>query len=241
MTDGVSFDDDYRDDDGYDTRPLASGEYQASSAGDYVEEAPVEDLNVDFADEPLDTAGYTMPRTEQLLRRVVDLIEGAPGLPMSASVRINKEEILELLDDAVARLPDELRAARWLLKERDEFLAKTRRDGEEIISDAKARVAHMVQRTEVVKTAESRARKVTEDAEAEARRMHHEVEDYCDQKLASFEIVLERITRAVGAGRQKLSATSLAEAALAPDEEDSLSEALFFDQDAMDAEREQQQ
>jgi len=102
-------------------------------------------------------------------------------------------------------------------------------------------VAHMVQRTEVVKAAEQHARKVTEDAEAEARRMHHEVEDYCDQKLASFEIVLERITRAVGAGRQKLSATSLAEAQLAPQEEDSLSEALFFDQDAMDAERESQQ
>ncbi|MCB1029138.1 MAG: hypothetical protein KDB24_15415, partial [Microthrixaceae bacterium] len=64
-------------------------------------------------------------------------------------------------------------------------------------------------------------------------------EDYCDQKLASFEIVLERITRAVGTGRQKLSATSLAEAQLAPEEEDSLSEALFFDQDAMDREREQ--
>ncbi|MCB1027603.1 MAG: hypothetical protein KDB24_07565, partial [Microthrixaceae bacterium] len=147
MTDGVSFDDDYQDDDGYDTRPLASGEYQEYSAGDYVAEAPADDLDVDYVEEPLDTAGYTMPRTEQLLRRVVDLIETAPGLPMSASVRINKDEILELLDDAVARLPDELRAARWLLKERDEFLAKTRRDGEEIISDAKARVAHMVQRT----------------------------------------------------------------------------------------------
>ncbi|MEZ5380681.1 MAG: hypothetical protein R2754_02665 [Microthrixaceae bacterium] len=239
MTDGVSFDDDYADDDAYDTRPLASGEHQAYVESDYNEPGDAYEAEV-FDDQPLDTAGYTMPRTEQLLRRVVDLIETAPGLPMSASVRINKDEILELLDDAVARLPDELRAARWLLKERDEFLAKTRRDGEEIISDAKARVAHMVQRTEVVKAAEHRARTVTEDAEAEARRMHHEVEDYCDQKLASFEIVLERITRAVSAGRQKLSATSLAEAALAP-EDDTHSEALFFDQDAMDAEREQQQ
>ncbi len=241
MNDGVSFDEGYQDDDAYDTRPLASGEHRQYTASDYLDDAPADDLSVDFAEEPLDTAGYTMPRTEQLLRRVVDLIEAAPGLPMSASVRINKDEILELLDDGVARLPDELRAARWLLKERDEFLAKTRRDGEEIISDAKARVAHMVQRTEVVKAAEQHARKVTEDAEAEAQRMHHEVEDYCDQKLASFEIVLERITRAVGAGRQKLSATSLAEAQLAPQEEDSLSEALFFDQDAMDAERESQQ
>ncbi|MBK6439511.1 MAG: hypothetical protein IPF88_13155 [Candidatus Microthrix sp.] len=200
MNDGVSFDEATRT-----TMPttpaLASGEHRQYTASDYLDGAPADDLSVDFAEEPLDTAGYDA-RTEQLLRRVVDLIEAAPGLPMSASVRINKDEILELLDDGVARLPDELRAARWLLKERDEFLAKTRRDGEEIISDAKARVAHMVQRTEVVKAAEQHARKVTEDAEAEAQRMHREVEDYCDQKLASFENVLERITRAVGAGRQ---------------------------------------
>ena len=89
-------------------------------------------------------------------------------MPMSASVRVNKEEVLELLDDAVARLPDELRSARWLLKEREEFLARSRRDGDELIADAKSRVAHMVQRTEVVKAAELRAQQIVEDAEASA-------------------------------------------------------------------------
>ena len=161
----------------------------------------LDDIDVDFVEDPIDPATYTMPQTEHLLREAVAVIEAAPGLPMSASVRLNKDEVLELLDDAIERLPDELRAARWLLKEREEFLAKTRRDGEEIIADAKARVAHMVQRTEVVKAAEARARHLIDDAESESRRMHREIEDYCDQKLASFEIVLDRISRAVAAGR----------------------------------------
>ena len=47
-------------------------------------------------------------------------------MPLSASVMINKEEVLDLLGEAIERLPDELRAARWLLKEREEFLAKVR-------------------------------------------------------------------------------------------------------------------
>ena len=59
---------------------------------------------------------YRMPESEQLLRRVVEIVESAPGLPMSASVRINKDELLELLDDAVASLPEEIRNARWLLR-----------------------------------------------------------------------------------------------------------------------------
>jgi F0F1-type ATP synthase membrane subunit b/b' len=133
---------------------------------------------------------------------------------MSASVRVNKEELLELLDEAVSRLPDEVRSARWLLKEREEFLARTRREGEEIIEDARSRVAHMVQRTEVVKAAEARARQIVEEADGASRRMRRETEDYCDQKLASFENVLAKVHKTVAAGRAKLAAPSIEEAEL---------------------------
>ena len=123
-------------------------------------------------------------------------------MPLSASVMINKEEVLDLLGEAIERLPDELRAARWLLKEREEFLAKVKAEGDEILEAARARVERMVQRTEVVKAAEQRARHIVESAEDEARRLRHECEDFCDQQLASFEIVLER-TRQDGAGRPR--------------------------------------
>ena len=63
--------------------------------------------------------------------------------------------------------------------------------------------------TEVVKAAEARAYQTIDNAEAEARRLHHEVEDFCDQKLASFEIVLERTMKLVASGRQKLQGTNL--------------------------------
>ena len=38
--------------------------------------------------------------------------------------------------------------------------------------------------------------------------MRHEAEDYCDQKLAGMEIVLDRIMRTVQSGREKLQATA---------------------------------
>ena len=63
------------------------------------------------------------------------------------------------------------------------------------------RAERMVQRTEVVKAAEQRAHQIVDAAEAEARRLRHEGEDFCDQKLASFEIVLERTLKLVASGR----------------------------------------
>ncbi len=113
-------------------------------------------------------------------------------MPLSASSMISKDEVLELLDEALTQLPEELRAARWLLKEREEYLARVRHEGDEILDQARSRAERMVARTEVVKAAETRAYQIMDTAEAEARRLHHEVEDFCDQKLASFEIVLER-------------------------------------------------
>jgi len=146
---------------------------------------------------------------EELLRRVADLIAGARPMPLSASAMINKEEVSELLEEAIERLPDELREARWLRKEREEYLTKMRSDGDEILAAARAHAERMVQRTEVVKAAEQRARRIIDGAGAEARRLRLECEDFCDQKLAGFEIVLERTLKMVGSGREKLQATNL--------------------------------
>ena len=119
----------------------------------------------------------------------------------------NKEEVLELLEEACQRLPDETRQARWMLKERDEFLAKMQREGDDIVQAARLQAERMVQRTEIVREAQPTARRVVEEARDEARRLRLEAEDYCDQKLAAFEVVLDRTIKTVAAGRQKLSMT----------------------------------
>ena len=177
---------------------------------------------------------YQHPESEALLRRVAEMISGARPMPLSASVMINREEVLELLEGAIDRLPDELRASRWLLKEREEFLVRTRRDADDILDSARARAERMVQRTEVVKAAELRARQTVDAADEEARRLRLECEDYCDQKLASFEIVLERTMKTVAAGRTKLQGnplTGTSEAPSEPAENGDDSGQAFFDQD----------
>lgn len=152
---------------------------------------------------------YHPQETEEVLLHLRDIIDAARPVPLSASSMIAKEEVLDLIDQALERLPEELRAARWLLKEREEYLAKARHEGEEILEQARARAEHMVQRAEVVKAAEQRAYQIVDNAEVEARRLRHEVEDFCDQKLASFEIVLERTQKLVTSGRAKLQGTNL--------------------------------
>jgi hypothetical protein len=163
----------------------------------------------DDLDPPMAASQYHSADTELLLQQLRDLIDSAPNVPLSSTPRISREEVLDLLDEAIDRFPDELKAARWLLKEKDEFLAKMQHEADAILDQARARAERMVQRTEVVKAAETRAYQILDTAEAEARRLRHEVEDFCDQKLASFEIVLERTLKMVSSGRAKLQGTNL--------------------------------
>lgn len=175
------------------------------------------------------------PQFEGLLQQGIDMVAGARPMPLSTSSMINKEELLEVLEEAQRRLPDELRAARWLLKEREEFLAKVRREGDDILEAARDRSARMVERTEVVRAADARARQVVEEAEAKARQMQHEVEDYCDQKLAGFEAVLDRTVLQVREGRARLNRTALDAEREAEQRADALPDvdaSGFFDQDA---------
>lgn len=148
--------------------------------------------------------------TDSLLRRLIDIIDGTRALPLSSSVKLdNKDEVLELLDEALHRLPEETRQARWLLKERDEYLLKMQREGDDLVQAARLQAERMVQRTEIVREAQGSARRIVEEARDEARRLRLEAEDYCDQKLAAFEVVLDRTLKTVSAGREKLQLTPL--------------------------------
>ena len=146
---------------------------------------------------------------ETLVRQALDLIVNAKQMPLSASVLISKEEVADLLQNALQRMPDELRQARWLLKEREDFIAEKSREADVLLEEVRVQAERMVQRTEIVRQANHVAQRILDDANEEARRLRHEVEDYADQKLASFEIVLDRTMKTVRAGREKLQVSPI--------------------------------
>ena len=171
------------------------------------------------------------PGSEALVRRVIDIINSARPMPLSSSVMIGRDEVAELLEQAVEQLPQEIRRARWLLKEREEYLAQAQAEATAIVGEASGRAEQMVQRTEVVRAAETRARQVVEQAEGEARALRHEAEDFADQRLAQFEIVLAKTAELVENGRQRLRGNVEAEPDITLPEADAADDGAFFDQD----------
>jgi F0F1-type ATP synthase membrane subunit b/b' len=171
-----------------------------------------------------------IPDTEGLLEQLRELLETARSMPLSASVMVNREEFGEILQDAIDGLPEELRQARWLLKEREEVLQRADREAERIIDVARVRAERMVERTEVVREARRTAEDVVDEAGRIAAQMRLEAEDYVDRKLAAFEVVLDRTMQQVVKGRERLSVHAPThEDLLGPEAEEA--EQAFFDQD----------
>ncbi len=168
---------------------------------------------------------------EELVRRTLEIVSSAKAMPLSASVLVSRDEVVDLLTAALERLPDELRQARWLLKEREERLAESRREADALVEEVKAQAERMVSRTEIVRQANQVAQRILDQANEEARNLRHATEDYCDHRLAQLEIVIDRLAKTLKAGREKLQATSAPRPveAEAPAEEGTGDG--FFDQD----------
>jgi ElaB/YqjD/DUF883 family membrane-anchored ribosome-binding protein len=178
------------------------------------EEQPVEEIGI-----------------ESILHQLLDLIHAAKSMPLSSSVMVSRDEVISLVQAGLESLPDELRQARWLLREREEFMAERGREAEALMDEVRAQAEHMVQRTEIVRQANAVAQRILDDANEEARALRHQAEDFVDQKLAGMEIVLDRLTRTVQAGRARLAAPTVEPAA---DDRAAASEEEgdgFFDQD----------
>jgi vacuolar-type H+-ATPase subunit H len=177
------------------------------------------------------------------IQQLEELIMEAKSMPLSTSVLVNREEALELIQEMRASLPEEIKQARWVVKDREQLLTKARKDSEGIIQQALEEQGRMVAQEEVVKASVREAERVLEEAREQARQIRHEAEDYMDQKLAAFEATLTRALEQIAEireaqegqlsriqdqlsktlqqverGRERLKGASLAEEHLAPEE-----------------------
>ncbi|MEI6664229.1 MAG: ATPase [Actinomycetes bacterium] len=140
-----------------------------------------------------------------LIDKLDDLVHNAKQVPLTDQVRVDKEEIYDLLDQMRATIPEEIKQARWIVKERQEMLAEAKRESERIITDARERQDQLIAQEEVTREAERAAEDIVEDAHAREREIRLGAEDYADEVLHSLEENLTRFISAVQRGRDRLA------------------------------------
>ena len=121
------------------------------------------------------------------LTELEEMVRDAKSMPLSSSALLNRDEVLDLIEDLKSSLPDEIKQARWVVKDREELLAKARRDAEAMVEQARAEQLRLASHEAVMQRAKDEAERIVQEAEEDARRLRLEAEDYVDAKLAQLE------------------------------------------------------
>ena len=140
-----------------------------------------------------------------LIDKLDDLVHSAKPVPLTDQVRVDREEIYDLLDQMRATIPEEIKQARWIVKERQEMLAEAKREAERIVKEARDQQQRLVSQEEVTTQAERAAEEIVEDANARAREIRLGAEDYADEILNTLEVNLQKFLAAVQRGRDRLA------------------------------------
>lgn len=157
---------------------------------------------------------------------LIEIVESARAMPMSASCVINRAQVLDLLDDLKRGLPDEMEKARRVLADRESVLEDGRREAERLLERTRSERESIIGNTDVSREARGTAERIIAEARREAEQMRLEAEDWVDQKLANFEVVLTKTIQAVGRGREKMrgSTNPMEELGRHVDEQDAVAE-----------------
>jgi cell division septum initiation protein DivIVA len=139
-----------------------------------------------------------------LIDRIEELIDDGRNVPLSSSKMVDPEKIYELIDEIRAQFPDELKQARWIVKERQEMLEEAEKEANRILEEAKARADSIASEQEIVKLAEQQRAEILDDARAREREIRLGAEDYADEMLANLEVNLGKLLTAVQRGRDRL-------------------------------------
>ena len=146
-----------------------------------------------------------------LIDKLDDLVHNAKAVPLTDQVRIDREEIYDILDQMRATIPEEIKQARWIVKERQEMLAEAKREAERILKEARDEQNRLVSNEEVVKQAERQADEIVEEARTREREIRLGAEDYADDILNTLEVNLSKFIAAVQRGRERLAGREEAE------------------------------
>lgn len=139
-----------------------------------------------------------------LIDRLDDLLASGKSVPLSSGVRVDREELYEIVDQLRGSIPEELKNARWITKEREEMLGEARREAARLLEEAREQRARLLGKEEIAKAAESRARALLDDARARERDIRLGAEDHALDILESLENYLVKFAGAVQRGRDRL-------------------------------------
>lgn len=125
---------------------------------------------------------------DELFDVLYSMIEEAKNVPLSGDKCIvERDRVLDLLDDIKAQFPVELAEAQKLIASRSDYIASAKREAELIRQQAEEKAKQMIAEDQVLNAAKARSNEMLKQAEERSRELRKAASDYCDDALRRTE------------------------------------------------------
>ncbi len=150
--------------------------------------------------------------TEDIIGALYDMVQDARSMPLSADKCIlERDKVLDMLDEIIAQLPSELKQARTIVESRNELVSQARREADNVIKEAQAKVDQLVTKEAIYVEAKKRSEELVSQTQNRINQLRKAANEYMDESLRQTEEVISIALNEVRDTRMKFRAVTEAQ------------------------------
>ncbi len=125
---------------------------------------------------------------EDIISALYDMVQDARALPLGADKCIlERDKVLDMLDEIIAQLPVELKQARTIVESRNELIGQARREAEGLIRQAQDQAAKLVEEEAIYQEAKRQCQEMVLQTQTRMSELRKASNDYMDDALRRTE------------------------------------------------------
>ena len=141
------------------------------------------------------------------IMEIVDMIEEtvnkASTVPLTGKIMLDKEEILDYIQEMRLVYPEELKTAKWVQNERQRIIDEAEERADKIRRSAEEEQEKLIDEHEITRKAYEKADAIRDMSEQEAKDLKMDTDRYVDEILADVEHRLDLLLRKVREDREE--------------------------------------
>lgn len=133
----------------------------------------------------------------EIIDMMEETIEKAPVVPLSGKILVDKDDIMDYIQEMRLVYPDEVKEAKWLKGERQRILSEAEAKAEATIKNAEEEAVRMVDENEITRQAYEQANSVVAEAQNRQAEIQTSLDQYVNDRLSELEHGLDSLIREV--------------------------------------------
>lgn len=138
---------------------------------------------------------------EQLIDALEDKIDSCATIPLWGRGIIDKDELLDMIQDIRMKYPDEMKQAKWVKDERQRIINDAQKEAAGIIKAAEEKIAAMVNEHDITQQAYEKANQIVDSAQKNSHEIRVGANQYADDVLRALEEELIKTAETIRANR----------------------------------------